>query len=158
MTTQANLKSRIARLLDRSIARSTSRTNLIRTAVAFALILAAVGTVGLRRSIAQDTPERVYKVGNGVTSPKVLYKVDPQYSEEARKAKVEGTVLLNLVIQPDGMAHDISVVTGPGYGLDLMAMQAVAQWRFQPGTLDSQPVAVRARIEVNFKLVDKDLL
>lgn len=152
MTSQTNLKSRIARLLDRDIARHTSRRTLIRTAVAFAVVLAAIGTIGLRSSRAQDTPEHVYKVGDGVTSPKLLYRVEPQYTEEARANKVDGTVVLNVVVGTDGQAHEISVVKGVGSGLDLMAMQAIAKWRFEPGTLDGQPVAVRATIEVNFKL------
>jgi TonB family protein len=152
MTTQTNLKSRIARLLDQSIARSTSRRNLIRTTAAFAVVLAAFATVGLRDGSAQAAPEHVYSVAEGVAAPKLLYKQDPEYSEEARIAKVEGTVLVNVVVGTDGLAHDISIVRGIGSGLDQKAIEAVAKWHFQPGTLNGEPVAVRASIEINFRL------
>lgn len=152
MTTQTNLKSRIARLLDQSIARSTSRRNLIRTTAAFAVVLAAFATVGLRDGSAQAAAGHVYTMAEGVASPKVLYKEDPQYSEEARAAKVDGTVLLSVVVGTDGLAHDISIVKGVGSGLDQKAIEAVAKWHFQPGTLNGEPVAVRASIEINFRL------
>lgn len=152
MTSQTNLKSRITRLLDNNVARHTSRRNLIRTAAVFAAVLAAVGTIGLRSSRAQDNPDRVYKVGDGVIAPKILYSVEPQYTEEAKVSKINGTVILNAVVGTDGQVHDISIAQGVGSGLDSMAMQAIGKWRFQPGTLDGQPVAVRATFEVNFKL------
>jgi len=152
MTAQTNLKSRIARLLDRRLPRNPSRRDLIRLVVVFTVVLAAIGTVGLRSSHAQETPEHVYQMSDGVTAPALLYRIEPQYTEDARAAKVEGTVLLNVIVGTDGLAHDISIVKGLDSGLDLMAMQAIAKWRFQPGTLDGQPVAVRARIEVNFRL------
>ena len=150
MTTQTNLKTRIARLLDRGIARTTSRANLLRTAAGFAIVLAAIGTLGLQQSKAQS--DQVYKVGGDVTSPSVLYKVDPAYTEEASQAKIVGTVVLNMVIGTDGLAHDISVVKSLDPGLDRTAAEAVQQWHFAPGTLHGEPVAVRATIEINFKL------
>lgn len=152
MTTQTNLKSRIARLLDQSIARSTSRRNLIRTAAAFAVVLAGFATIGLKNSRAQAAPDHVYTMADGVKSPSVLYKVDPEYSEQARIDKVAGTVLLNVVIGTDGLAHDISIVKGVGSGLDEKAIEALTKWHFQPGTLNGEPVAVRASIEINFRL------
>jgi TonB family protein len=150
MTTQTNLKTRIARLLDRGIARTTSRANLLRTAAGFAIFLAVIGTLGLQKSNAQS--DQVYKVGGDVTSPRVLYKVDPAYTEEASQAKVVGTVTLNMVIGTDGLAHDISVVKSLDPGLDRTAAEAVQQWHFAPGTLHGEPVAVRATIEINFRL------
>lgn len=153
MTTQTNLKSRIARLLDGSIARSTSRRNLIRTTAAFAVVLAGFAAVGLRNSRAQSAPDHVYTMAEGVTSPSVLYREDPQYTEQARAEKVAGSVLLSLVVGTDGLAHDISVTKGVGAGLDEQAILAVTKWHFQPGTKDGQPVAVRANIEVNFRLM-----
>ncbi len=151
MTTQTNLKTRIARLLDRGIARTTSRANLIRTAAGFAIVLAAIGTLGLQKSNAQS--DQVYKVGGDVTSPRILYRVDPAYTEEARSAKLRGTVMLKMVIGADGMAHDISVVKSLDPGLDRKAAEAVEQWHFAPGTLKGEPVAVQAVIEVNFRLL-----
>ncbi len=64
-----------------------------------------------------------------------------------------GTVMLTMVIGTDGLAHDISIVKGIGAGLDEKAIEAVAKWHFQPGTLNGNPVPVRANIEINFKLL-----
>jgi protein TonB len=101
---------------------------------------------------AAATPD-VYKMGNGVTPPRVLQKVEAQYPDEARDAKIEGSVLLSVVIRPDGLAHDINVITAPDSGLAAKAVEAVGQWKFQPGTKDGEPVAIKATIEVNFKLM-----
>jgi protein TonB len=95
----------------------------------------------------------VYRVGGGVSAPTVLFKVDPEYSEEARKAKYSGTVLIQLIVGPDGHATGIRVVRSLGLGLDEKAMEAVAKWKFKPGTKSGQPVAVQATIEVNFRLL-----
>jgi TonB family protein len=150
MTTQIDLKTRIARLLDSSIVRTASRTNLLRTAIGFAVVLAAIGVLGLQKSNAQN---QIYKAGGDVVSPSVLYKVDPVYTEEARGAKIAGSVVLSVVIGADGLAHDISVSQSLDPGLDRSAAEAVQQWHFAPGTLHGEPVAVRATIEVNFKLL-----
>jgi TonB family protein len=95
----------------------------------------------------------VYRVGNGVTSPIPIYKPEPEYSEEARKAKYSGEVTLDVVIDAKGIPTNITVVHSLGLGLDEQAMKAVAQWRFKPGTLSGKPVAVRAQIAVNFRLL-----
>jgi TonB family protein len=151
MTTQTNLKTRITRLLDRGIARTTSRKNLVRTAIGFAIVLAAIGTLGLQKSSAQS--DQIYKVGGDVTQPRVLYRVDPVYTEEARSAKLAGTTILSVVIGTDGLAHDINIVKSLDTGLDRKAVEAVEQWHFAPGTLKGEPVAVQAVIEVNFRLL-----
>jgi TonB family protein len=151
MTTETNLKSRIARLLDRGIARTTSRSQLVRIAVGFAIVVAFIGTAGLQKTRAQS--DQVYKVGGDVTSPRVLYREDPQYTEDARRDKISGPVVLSMVIGTDGLAHDISVTQSLDPGLDLQAALAIQKWHFAPGTLKGQPVAVRAVIEVNFKLL-----
>jgi periplasmic protein TonB len=95
----------------------------------------------------------VYRVGGGVSAPSVLYKVDPEYSEEARKAKYSGTVLISLIVDTQGKAQSIKVVRSLGLGLDEKAMEAVAKWKFKPGMKDGHPVAVLATIEVNFRLL-----
>lgn len=95
----------------------------------------------------------VYRVGGGVSAPSVLYKVDPEYSEEARKAKYSGTVLISLIVDPQGKAQNIRVVRSLGLGLDEKAMEAVAKWKFKPGMKNGQAVAVQATIEVNFRLL-----
>ena len=95
----------------------------------------------------------VYRVGGGVSQPSVLFKVDPEYSEEARKAKYSGTVMLAVVVDTEGKARDIRVVKSLGMGLDEKAIEAVEKWKFKPGMKGGQPVNVRAQIEVNFRLL-----
>jgi len=95
----------------------------------------------------------VYRVGGGVTAPIVLSKKDPEYSEEARKAKYQGTVLLSIYVDPSGQASNIKVVRSLGLGLDEKAIEAVKQWKFKPGYKDGKPVTVAATIEVNFRLL-----
>jgi protein TonB len=94
-----------------------------------------------------------FRVGGGVSQPAVVYKVDPEYSEEARKAKYSGTVLLQLVVGIDGKANSIKVVKGVGLGLDEKAIEAVQKWKFTPGKKNGQPVPVYATVEVNFRLL-----
>ena len=95
----------------------------------------------------------VFKVGGGVSAPAVIYKVDPEYSEEARKAKYSGAVMLSIVVDAEGRAKDIHVVKSLGMGLDEKAMEAVEKWKFKPGMKGGEPVNVRAQIEVNFRLL-----
>ncbi|MGD1069317.1 MAG: energy transducer TonB [Bryobacteraceae bacterium] len=95
----------------------------------------------------------VFRVGGGVSAPAVLYKVDPEYSEEARKAKYSGTVLLSVIVDTEGHARDIHVLKSLGMGLDEKAMEAVQKWKFKPGMKGGQAVNVRAQIEVNFRLL-----
>lgn len=94
----------------------------------------------------------VYRVGGGVSAPRVLYDPDPDYSEEARQARYQGTVVLWVVIGPDGRAREVRVQRALGMGLDEKAVEAVRKWRFQPAMKDGQPVAVQVNVEVNFRL------
>ena len=94
----------------------------------------------------------VYRVGGGVSAPRVLYDPDPEYSEEARQAKYQGTVVLWVVIGADGRARDVQVGRALGMGLDEKAVAAVRNWRFQPAMKDGHAVAVQVNIEVNFRL------
>lgn len=94
-----------------------------------------------------------YRIGGGVTAPSVLSKVEPEYSEEARKAKWQGTVVLSLVVDEAGTAQNIKVSKSLGLGLDQKAIEAVLKWRFRPGMKDGKPVPVYATIEVNFRLL-----
>ncbi len=94
-----------------------------------------------------------YRVGGGVSAPSVLFKVEPEYSEEARKAKFQGTVVLSIIVDPTGKARDIKVIRPLGLGLDEKAIEAVMKWRFKPGQKDGAPVPVQATVEVNFRLL-----
>ena len=94
----------------------------------------------------------VFKVGGGVSAPKVLFSPDPDYSEEARKAKYQGVCVLWLIVGPDGHPREIKVARTLGMGLDQKAVEAVRQWKFEPAMKDGQPVAVQINVEVNFRL------
>jgi TonB family protein len=102
------------------------------------------------RAVTSTTASRV---GNGVTPPSLVSKMEPAYSEDARAAKLQGTVLLKIVVDVDGLAKDITVVNSLGYGLDEKAVEAVTRWKFNPGTMNGVPVPVMAQIEVNFRLL-----
>ncbi|MBI3682443.1 MAG: energy transducer TonB [Acidobacteria bacterium] len=95
----------------------------------------------------------VYRIGGGVSAPTLVYKIEPEYSEEARKAKFQGTVVLFVVVDEKGLPRDLKVVRPLGLGLDEKAIEAVMKWRFRPGYKDGKPVAVAATIEVNFRLL-----
>jgi protein TonB len=91
---------------------------------------------------------------NGVGYPTCVYCPDAKYSEEARKAKFQGTVLLQVIVSPDGRATNIQIVRGPGLGLDDEAIAAVKTWRFKPALGPNRvPVATEIDIEVNFRLL-----
>lgn len=93
-----------------------------------------------------------FRVGGGVSAPKAIYSPDPEYSEEARKVKHQGVVVLWLIVGSDGRARDIRVARTLGLGLDEKAMEAVKNWRFEPALKDGKPVAVQINVEVTFRL------
>lgn len=95
----------------------------------------------------------VYRIGGGVSAPTLIYKIEPEYSEEARKAKHQGTVVLYIVVDDKGTPQNLRVIRPIGLGLDEKAIEAVQKWRFKPGLKDGRPVAVAATIEVNFRLL-----
>jgi periplasmic protein TonB len=94
----------------------------------------------------------VFRVGGGVSAPSVIYRVEPTYSEEARKAKYQGVVVLSAIVRKDGSIEILKVVRGLGLGLDENAVQALKQWKFRPGMRNGIPVDVALNIEVNFSL------
>jgi periplasmic protein TonB len=94
----------------------------------------------------------VFKVGGGISAPQALSTPDPEYTEEARTAKTQGTCVLWLIVDDQGRPRNIRVVRGLGFGLDAKAIQAVQQWRFQPATKDGKPVNVQISVEVGFHL------
>jgi len=110
---------------------------------------------GLGPGSGGGTGGGVFRPGTGgVGYPSCLYCPEPQYSEEARKAKYQGTVVLQVVITPDGRATNITVIKGPGLGLEEKAVEAVRNWRFRPSIGPSgKPVAVSLPIEVTFRLL-----
>jgi TonB family protein len=94
----------------------------------------------------------VFRVGGGVSAPRAMDTPDPEYSEEARKAKYQGVCILWLIVGPDGHPRDVKVARSLGMGLDQKAIEAVKKWKFEPAMKDGKPVAVQINVEVNFRL------
>ena len=99
-----------------------------------------------------DLAVGVYRMGPGITAPMLLYKTTPEYTQEARAGKIQGTTVLYAEIGPDGAAHNIRVQRSLEPGLDQKAIDALSQWQFQPGRKDGVEVTVASTIEVNWKL------
>jgi protein TonB len=95
----------------------------------------------------------VYPIGGEVIAPEPIYQPDPEFSEEARKKKVSGTVKLSFVVTSKGEVTDIKVANSVGSGLDEKAIEAVRSWKFKPATKDGQPVSALLAVEVDFKLL-----
>jgi len=94
----------------------------------------------------------VYHVGGGISAPTAISSPDPDYTEEARRAKKQGTCVLWMIVDSTGHPRDIRVQRGLGFGLDAKAVEAVKQWRFQPALKDGRPVDVQISVEVEFHL------
>jgi protein TonB len=91
-------------------------------------------------------------IGGSVKPPTVTFQPDPEFSEEARKAKFSGNVQVYLIVDEKGMPTHVRVVRGVGMGLDEKAVEAVRQYKFKPATKDGKPVAVDMYVEVNFQI------
>jgi TonB family protein len=127
-------------------------------AVYAVLIVAAVCCVRAQDQPApnkQEPPSRVYKIGNGVTPPRVIRQSDPEFSEKARRAHFQGTCILGLIVGEDGMPRSIKIIRPLGMGLDEKAIETVRAWKFEPASKDGKPVAVEIAIEVDFHLYGK---
>jgi TonB family protein len=92
-------------------------------------------------------------VGDGITAPVPIDKREPAYTEEARQAKIQGSVILYVEIDPEGVPRNIRVLRSLDPGLDQKAIEAVQAWRFRPGLKEGKPVAVAVQVEVNFRLI-----
>jgi protein TonB len=114
----------------------------LRALVISGLLATCVATVGAAQELARHT------------MPVVVKSVQPQYTQEAREARVQGIVVLDVVVSKDGSVGDVTVSKSldQKYGLDEQAVKAVKQWEFKPGTRDGKPVDVRVAIEMSFAL------
>jgi TonB family protein len=160
ITRCSNLEKRVRAILDPDLRRGrlTPAWALLAVVAAGALALA----VGAMQPTLAEIPSLpllapvqsgVYSVGSGVTAPSVIFKAEPEYSQEARDMKIEGTVVLRIVVGVDGVPEDISVLRSLGLGLDEKAVESIGKWRFKPGMKDGVPVPVAAQVEVNFRLL-----
>jgi periplasmic protein TonB len=125
--------------------------------IAITLVACLVQPIHLlcQNDSAKDSsqPEKVYKVGRDrVSPPRVIYRVDPTYDDAARKAKLNGFVVLTLIVTPDGDPKDIRIAKSLSPGLDKKSIEAVSQWKFTPATKDGTPVAVEIQVQTTFKL------
>jgi len=147
-----HLKERVALLLKES---SMSKRRLTITLAVAGLgtmiaVILAVWYFPLLRTVAPQ--ERVYRVSEGASAPKLIHKIEPTYTQEARNRKMQGTVVLRIEVSPKGEAENIQVLRSLDPGLDANAIAALKQWRFQPGTKDNKPVRVAATVEINFRI------
>jgi TonB family protein len=143
MVRKPDLEMRVRSILDPSRRRAGAGI-FVRCAIVVAAV-ALVVPIALTR-------QKVHAQGKVHTQPRILQKVEPEYTQEAKDAKIEGKVVLGAEISPDGIPQNISVVRSLDPGLDANAVTALSQWRFNPGMKDGEPVTVAVRIEVNFHL------
>jgi TonB family protein len=101
---------------------------------------------------AFDPTDKLQSIGGDVSSPELIYKVDPEFTDEARKAKASGIVLVNFVVDKKGLPQNVHVLRRIGYGLDAKAISAVKQYKFRPATKAGSPVPVALNVEVNFQI------
>jgi TonB family protein len=94
----------------------------------------------------------VYHPGGGISTPKIIYSVEPEFSDEARRAKYQGIVVISLIVDAQGNPQHVRVVRNLGMGLDEKAVEAVKQYKFKPALMQGKPVPVEINIEVNFQL------
>ena len=94
----------------------------------------------------------IFRVGGGISAPQAVSTPTPNYTEEARRTKTQGTCILGLIVDTEGHPRDIRVVRGLGSGLDAKAIEAVERWRFEPAKKDGKPVNVLISVEVSFRL------
>jgi len=126
---------------------------------AFAVMLVACiaqpAVLRCQNDAAKDSSEseKVYHLGHdGVTPPKSIYAPSPEYDEAARKAKLNGFVLLSLIVTPEGNTKDVKVTKSLSPGLDQKSIEAVSKWKFAPATKDGKPVAVELHVQTTFKI------
>ncbi len=128
--------------------------NLRRAAIAGLLIAQlTLGQAPAGSSAVQEsTAGTVHEPRKSATAPHVIFKPDPEYTEEARHARVNASVTIKLIVRPEGTVSDVRVLRAAGFGLDEKAVECVETWKFAPGMKDGQAVPVQAMVEVNFRI------
>jgi TonB family protein len=146
-----HLTRRISSILEEV---SMTKSRFITSLAIITLCLAVAGTFAIRMFPLHAQNRTVHNVSEpGVVAPRVLYKIEPPYTQDARDAKIAGTVVVRLEVDPDGRAHNLYIARSLDPGLDHNALDAISNWRFQPAMKDGRPIAVNATIEVNFRLL-----
>lgn len=103
-------------------------------------------------AVAPAGDDAVYRAGEGVQPAKIVHRVEPHYTPQARREMIQGIAVLEVVVDEKGEPGRVSVLSPLGFGLDERAIQSVSRWKFEPGTKDGKPVATVATVEVNFRL------
>ncbi len=134
----------------KSVKRAFAKSALLTSAASLLLLLS--GCFAIAQDQPDKTSETVYELGNGVKAPKPVYMPDPEYTDSARKKKINGSVTLAMIVTAEGNVRDLKVVKGLDKGLDKQALAAVSTWKFEPATKDGKPVAVHLNVDVTFKL------
>jgi TonB family protein len=142
MTNGSGVKARVVRVLSSVAANGVER---MPAGLIAGLVVAFVAA-------SSFGAERIYTVGGDVVGPAVIRQVQPRYTDAAMKAKLQGVVRVKLVIDSNGRARDAVVMRGIGSGLDESTLQVLRYWRFRSATKNGRPVAVTARVDVNFRL------
>ena len=95
-----------------------------------------------------------YQIGNGVTTPVPIRRASPQYTVEAMRARAQGIITVQCVVEPDGECGDLRILHefDPPFGLDREALEAARRWRFRPGMRNGQPVPVVVSLEIEFNI------
>jgi TonB family protein len=105
-----------------------------------------------RKSTKGDA-DPVYEPGGDVTRPKLVHSVEPAFSTKSNEAFVEGTVTVSAVVSTHGNLTDMQVIKGLSAAQDQSALEALKEWRFEPGTKGGKPVNVKIKIQVDFHLL-----
>jgi TonB family protein len=121
------------------------------TLLATALLLVS-GAMLYAQDEKDKTSDTVYELGDGVTAPKATYAPNPQYVDKARKEKINGSVVLSMIVTAEGKVRDVKVIKSLDQGLDNQAVATVRTWRFEPGMKNGEAVAVLLKTEVMFRL------
>jgi TonB family protein len=151
---KSQLRSRVMHVLHFSSAPRPARmARLAFVLVIASMLIAAVAfPIAAARDSSQPPATAPLPLAAVKMLPKVIYKIEPQYTKEAARKKIQGIVLLSITVDTDGVAKDINIIKGIDAGLDRNAVAAVAQWRFRPASQGNVPVPVRAHVEVHFRL------
>jgi TonB family protein len=134
----------------KNVKRAFAKNALLPGAAALLLLLS--GCFAVAQHQPDKTSETVYEVGNGVKAPKPVYMPNPEYTDSARKKKINGSVALAMIVTVEGNVRDVKIIKSLDKGLDKQAIAAVSTWRFEPAIKDGKPVAVHLSADVTFRL------
>jgi TonB family protein len=149
----SQIRNRVMHILSfPSVARPAKVARLALVPAIASMLVAAIAFPVTARDSNQPPSAAPLPLSAVKTLPRLLYKIEPQYTKEAASKKIQGMVTLAVTVDTDGLPKDINIVKGLDAGLDRNAVAAVAQWRFQPAYKDDGPAPVRAHIEVHFPL------